>query len=443
MIDKILDKINKIVPAKFRWVLEHGGFRKYFKNTGWMFLGQIFSMGASFIATIIIARRLGPENYGQLSYAVSFISIFSIFASLGIESILYRDLIKYPEKKKEYLGTAFIIRILSGAMAVLLVLISTKLFVSDTISKILILIISGTFIFGAFKLIVYEFQARVKSKYPSITTVIVSLILNTLKIVVVMSGKGVIYLALLLLLESLLYAGFYLFFYRQKVNGRIFQWKFNKSIGLKLLKDSWPLMFMSAFGLIYSRIDQIFIKHIIDAFSVGVYSAAVVLSEIWTFIPSIIVVSLFPAIVNSKKISQESYYSRLKHTSFLLILLAVFIALIITLLAPLIINLIYGADFVGGVKVLQIYVWASISTFLTALIYNYLVVESYKKVLLFISFVPMVINIVLNLIWIPKYGIVGAALATLVSYSFGPLTLLLFKKTRKDLINIFSRQRSL
>jgi O-antigen/teichoic acid export membrane protein len=241
---------------KEKWA--HAGFQKYFRNTGWMFASRVLCMGISFLTTAFIARKLGPGNFGQLSYAVSFIGIFSILATLGIDGVLYRDLIKNPDKKKEYLGSALTIKLFAGFFTAILVSISAFFFAQDDVSKILILILSGTFVFNAFQIINYEFQARAKSKYPSIISFLVTLILNILKILVIISGKGVIYLAVILLLESILYAIFYWFAYEKKIEGKIFEWKFDKNIAKNLLIDSWPLIFTSAFVLIYSRIDQIY-----------------------------------------------------------------------------------------------------------------------------------------------------------------------------------------
>ncbi|MFH1454828.1 MAG: flippase [bacterium] len=419
---------------KEKWA--NDGFQKYFKNTGWLFASRILCMCIAFITTAFIARKLGPESFGQLSYAVSFVSIFAILASLGMENILYRDLIKNPDKKREILGSGITIKLVAGLFTAILVSISALLWAENDVSKILILILSGTFVFNAFQIISFEFQARAKSKYPSIISFFVTLILNSLKILVVLGGKGVIYLAFILLLESILYAVFYWFIYEKKIEGSIYEWKFNKDIAKKLLLDSWPLIFTSAFVLIYSRIDQIFIKNMMGAHSVGIYDSAVRIAEVWYFIPGIIVGSLFPAIINAKKTSEALYYARLKKLSLTLLILGVIIALPVTIFAPFIMNIIYGHAFVEGTIILQIYVWACIGTFLGILTDNYLITENYKNILIFRSLIPMITNIILNIIWIPKYGIVGSAYATLISYSLGPLTLLLFKKTRINLIQI-------
>jgi len=371
-----------------------------------------------------------------LSYATSFIGIFSFMASLGIDSVLYRELIKYPDRKREFLGSAFTIKISAGLISAILVSISALFWATDDVSKILIILLSGTFIFIPFQLIGYEFQARAKSKYPSIIAFLSTLILNTLKVIVIFSGKGVIYLALILLFEPILYAIFYWFIYEKQVGEKISQWIFDKTVALTLLKDSWPLIFSSAFALVYSEIDQILIKYMIDAKAVGIYDAAVRIAEGWYFVPNIIMASLFPAMINAKITSKEIYQKRLKKISLLLIATALVIAIPTTIFASFIIYIFYGNAFMGGVIILQIYIWSLIGTFLGSLVVNYIIAENYRKMSLLVNLAPMLVNVILDIIWIPKYGIMGPAYATLIAYSLSPLILLLFKKTRKEMMEV-------
>ena len=427
-------KAYSIDYIKEKW--QHAGFQKYLQNTGWIFFMKVLSMAVSFIATLFIARNLGPSNFGQLSYAISFVGIFSFIASLGIDSILYRELIKYPEHKSKFLGSAFTIKMVAGVIGAIIVVIFAYSWAIDDVSKVLILIISGTFIFNPFQIMGYEFQAQVKSKYPSIISFIVTVLLNTAKIAVIVSGKGVIYLALTLLLESILYAIFYWIFYKSKLGQKISEWRFDKAVAITLLKDSAPLIFAGAFAVIYSEIDQILIKHMIDARAVGIYDSAVRLAEVWYFIPNIIMMSLFPAIINAKIVSREIYAKRLKKLSLLLVGLATGIALVTTILAPFMISILYGTAFIGGIIILQIYIWSLIGSFLGTLVTNYLIAENYRKISLFSNLIPMTVNVLLDLIWIPKYGIIGPACATLIAYSLSPIILLLFKKTRKEVMEI-------
>jgi O-antigen/teichoic acid export membrane protein len=168
----------------------------------------------------------------------------------------------------------------------------------------------------------------------------------------------------------------------------------------------------------------------IDATAVGLYDAAVKLSEFWSFIPGTIMAAVYPAIVNARKNSEDSYNRRLGYLGIGLIILPLCIALPVTLTAPHIVGLVYGPQFSGAIPVLSIYIWANIGTFLGILVSQYLFTENQKKVLMFVAFVPMALNVYLNTIWIPEYGIVGAAYATLISYTAIPLSVLLYKEPR-------------
>ena len=114
----------------------HDGFKKYFHNTGWLFFGRIINLIISFFVVAYVARYLGPANYGLLMYSISFVGLFSFIANLGIDQVLYRDLIKYPEKENEYIGTAFFLKLIGGSLAFLSVLIFTFILNTDQVTNI-------------------------------------------------------------------------------------------------------------------------------------------------------------------------------------------------------------------------------------------------------------------------------------------------------------------
>src|SRR5574344_2906955 len=109
MLDKFFKTIEKITPSKYRWILNHDGFKRYFANIGWMFFGQMFSLLVSFFIGAWLARYLGPENYGIFNYAIAFAGLFVFVAPLGVDAILNRDLVAHPEQRDKLMGTAFIL----------------------------------------------------------------------------------------------------------------------------------------------------------------------------------------------------------------------------------------------------------------------------------------------------------------------------------------------
>lgn len=416
---------------KKKW--HHVGFQKYFKNTSWALFGRIFSLGVSFLTTVYVIRHLGPNNYGLLTFSISFVGLFSFISTLGIDSILYRELSLNLNKKDELLGTSFFLKIIASIFAVLLIFVSTYIIKTDEITRLLILINSITLIFAAFGVSGYFFQAKAQNKYQAISLIAVTLILNLLKILVIFFNKGIIYFAFVFFLENILYATIILFFYARLGNS-ILNWKIKKEIAFSLLKDSWPLMFSSAMIVVYTRIDQVMLKFITNNFNVGIYDAAVRISEMWYFIPSVIVGSIFPSIVNSRKVNKIFFEKRLIKLYALMFYMAIIVAIPVTVFSRTIIITIYGNDFIQGAGVLSIYVWAGIPVFLSIAINAYLLTENKTKISFVSSAVGMVANILLNLWLIPLYSIYGAAIATLISYSLAPLSILIFKDTRKHLL---------
>lgn len=414
---------------------QHAGFQKYFKNTGWALFGKVFSLGISFITSIYVIRHLGPSNYGLLTFSVSFVSLFSFIASLGVDSVLYRELSKDISKKDELIGTALFLKVIASCVAILAIWVTMFLTNTDAVTKLLIAINSCTLLFASFTVIGYYFQAKVQAQYQAISLIGVTLILNTLKVLVLYFNKGMIYFAFVLFLEYILYALFTFYFYSRSGN-RLRDLTVKSTIAYSLLKDSWPLMLSSAFIIIYTRIDQVMLKFITTDFNVGIYDAAARISEVWYFIPALIISSVFPAIINAQKVDEAMFTGRLTKLYSVLFYMSFLVALPITLFSDMIIRTIYGPAFIQAGGVLSIYVWAGIPVFISMAVNTYLLAENKNTVAFVSSVIGMITNVLLNLWFIPLYGVYGAAYATLVSYSLVPLSIILFKDTRGQLVLI-------
>ena len=406
------------------------GLRKYFTNTTWGFVGRFFSLGVAFFVSVYVVRYLGPHQYGLLSYSVSFVGLFGFMANLGLDTILCRDLVKYPEKRDELLGTAFFLKFSGSLAAVFLILLTSWLIGNDLYSTFLITIIAlSVFFRSPIDVINIYFQAKVSAKFPVMLSILINAFLSFLKVVLVLLGASLTYFALVFLVESIItFTGLIYIYTINKL--RIWNWRINLRLAKELLINSWPLVFAGVFILIYSRIDQVIIKYFLDESAVGIYDVGARLSEIWYFIPSMIAGSLFPAIVNAKKVDERLYQVRMAKLYSLLIYLSLVIVVPIFFLADKIVILLYKEAFIEAANVIRIYAWTLIATAIGTVVNNYLINENYTKLSLFFNFTGMLINVLLNIVLIPIYGITGAALATLISYFFIPVSVLFFKKTR-------------
>lgn len=413
---------------KIKDIWNNTGFQRYFKNTGWMFFGQMFSLLASFFVGAWLARYLGPGNYGILSYALAFCGLFSFIGSLGVDGILSRELVAHPERRDHLLGTAFGLRLLGGFFAFLISALFVFWFEPSSLVRTLVLLFSLVYIFQSVYVISIFFQSKVLAKKNVQPQIIATIISSILKILFILSGLGVIWLMLVYVFDSFWVAiGLITEYRKMKLN--IFSWHFDKKLAKEILSSSLFLMLSSASVFIYMKIDQVMIGAFMGKTEVGLYAVAIKFVEIWYFIPSLICASLFPAIINAKKTDYQSYRRRLRALYWLMVALATAIAMPSTILAPWAVPLIFGPEYGAAVGVLQIYIWSGVGLFLGWAINQYLMSENSVKTIFLLNFLTMLTNIALNLILIPNFGLLGAAWATLVSYSLFPLIAWLAKKT--------------
>ncbi len=403
-------------------------FKKYFRNTSWLFTEKILKLIIGFLINIYIIRYLGPSQFGLLSYAISFVGLFAAFATLGLDNITVRELVISPDKKDEILGSTFFLKIFGAILSILLIWLTTILISETSYNKLLILIIAFSTIFQSFNVIDLYFQSKVLSRFTVYVQVSTLFISSTLKFLLVIFNFPLLYFAIVMLVETaLIAAGFNVVF---KINHQlILKWQFVNSRAKQLLKNSWPLILSGLVIAIYVKIDQVIIKNMMTDKDVGYYAAAVRIAEAWYFIPTAISTSVFPAIINAKKISEKLYLSRLQKLYDILAWVAICISIPITIFSKDIIKFLLGPDFIQSASVLTIYIWAGVAVFLGVASSQYLINENLTKISFLRTFIGMVFNVVLNLILIPKMGIIGSALATLISYSVATFTIGLTKKT--------------
>ena len=189
------------------------GFKRYLANTGWMAFTRFSMLAISFFVTIYVIRYLGPHNYGLLSYAVSFVGMFGFIASMGVDHIVYRELIKTPECEPEIMGSALFLRLIGGAVATGLAMMGAFIFHQDAIERLLIIFISLTFFGRAVQVIVYYFESRFLAKYPAIITLTTAILLAVAKIAINELDKVIIFFSLFFVLVSMLYSLLSIAFY--------------------------------------------------------------------------------------------------------------------------------------------------------------------------------------------------------------------------------------
>ena len=416
---------------KIRLHFTDEGIKKIVFNAGWIFSDNIFRFIVNMIVTIWLARHLGPIGFGTLNYAIAFVAMFTIFAGLGLNNVVIRDIVKYPDKKDEILGSAFFLKVFGGIAAfVLAILVIFLLKPHDLQTVILVTIIGFGLIFQTTDIIDSFFQSQVKAKYSAWSGDAAFFLMELLEVIFILTNAHLSYFAITYAGEILLTQVGYFLFYR-KLGGSIKKWKINFQLVKQLLQNSWSYMLYAVFMTFMIKIDKIMVGNILGSASLGYYSAATSLAEPWIFVPSAITFSIFPALIRSKNAGEEIYSKRLQKLYNLMVIISVAVAILTTIFAKEMVFLLYGKAYATAGKILPIYIWSEVFIFLEAASIRWYLAENLQKYALARVLCGIPISIILNLLLIKRFGLIGAAMSTVLTQLIIVYLLsAVFKKTR-------------
>lgn len=412
--------LTKFLPSFIRVRLEgRNNLQNILANTGWLFADRIIRMGVGLFVGVWIARYMGPEQFGVYNYAIVFVAMFSALSNLGLDGIVVRNIVRDPASKDEILGTAFFLKF-AGGIITLLVSVGAILSLrsGDRVTCWLVGITAIGAIFQAFDTIDFWFQSQVKSKYTVYVRNAAFLIITFVKIILIMTRSSLISFACAGLAEIVLgtiglvvtyrFHGYYLK-----------KWQISLRYAKELLADSWPLILSGLAVGLFMKIDQVMLREMVGSESAGIYSAATRISEVWYFIPAVIVSSVSPSIIEAKKMSEGLYYHRLQKLFNLIAGLAFAIAIPITFLSRPLVLLLFGESYAAGSPILAIHIWATLFYFLGIAQGPWNITEGLMNLSLKRTLITAMVNIILNLILIPLYAGIGAAISTVTSYVCG------------------------
>jgi PST family polysaccharide transporter len=398
------------------------------KNVIWLFFDKIFRLGLGLIVGVLVARYLGPGLFGKWNYAIAFISLVSAIATLGLDQIVVKHLLDKNEEEHVLLGTAFYLRLIGSFISTVVVVCYFLFFKNDTILLFVAVLTAFNLWFQAFDVIDLKNQSMLQSRKTVVVKNSAFALISVMRLLFVYLEYSLISFVILGLIEFTLGALGLIIYYGID---NLKKWRFNIDFCTVLLKQAWPLILSGIIIMMYMRIDQIMIGEIIGDKGVGLYSVSTRFTELWYFIPSIFATSFFPKLVEKFNINKSNYYDVCLKMLKLLFVISFSIAIFFTFFSSFIINLLYGKEYIMSVFALQISIWTGIFVFWGVAAGNMLVIENLNKHNLIKSIQGLVLNLGLNLVLIPQYGINGAAIATLISQFYASyLYYFFFKKTR-------------
>jgi PST family polysaccharide transporter len=398
------------------------------RNSGWLIADKAVRGLLGLPLLILLPRYLGAEQFGQLSYALAWLALFSVTAGLGLDRIAVHELVRQPGRARAILSSIFAIKATSGTfMAAATIGMAVVVNGADAVSTGLISVLAGALLFQAMDWVDYWFQSRVASKYAVLARLGGFLAGVVVKLCLIAAQAPLAAFALAQLIEAGLIALLLYITYFRQTGTRISAWALELSLVRRLLKEAAPLAASALVIALYMRLDVLMLERMSAAEEVGIYSAAVKLTEIWYALPLAWMTSTAPSLLSAYTTDPLQFRARLAGIYRVLFWISCAASAATVVVARPLILVLYGEPFAESATVLGIYTWASIPVFLGVASSQYLLAAGLQHLAFIRTAIGLAANITLNLVLIPRYEAAGAAAATVISYIIATYSIVFFK----------------
>ncbi len=378
------------------------------KNSAWLFIAEIFSKLAALGVQIIAARYLGSKGYGIFAFSFVAAGIILDFVDYGLRTYLTRELSRRPDDTQSLLINIFVVKWLLTLVSVLVLAgIYSGFSLDQETLYVLVLIATAMILNGYSEIYIGVFRAFERMKLVASLVIIQRAIFFAIGFLVLVFGGGIVEFSAIFLLASIL--NFILARSFMKDQGEKFFAKIDGSLAREIFNESKYLCLAILFVWIYFRIDSVLIFLFLGKEETGLYVAAFKLIESLALILASIRAALFPALSRTFLANPKESHQILERAIRILFLITIPISVIMVLLAPQLIQIIFGSDFEMSAVVLKILAAPLLFLILNEFITYLLFAVNETKNVIKIAIAGAIFCIIANCLIIPRMGIMGAA----------------------------------
>ncbi len=383
------------------------------KNALWIISGRIFHMILSFLISLLTARFLGPSNYGLINYGMAYATFFTAFCTLGIHSVVIKNFIDHPDEEGKSIGTALVLRLVSSIFSLCTIAgIVSVIDRNEPTTVITVVLYCSSLVFNIFDTFNCWFQSKLKSKYYAIATIIAYALTSAYRVVLLILKKNVEWFAAAQSIDYCIVAILLWAFYKKNSGPKL---SFSMAKAKELLSVSCSYILPGLMVAVYGTTDKMMLKQMLDESAVGYYALALSISTMWTFVLSAIIDSMKPSIMQQHNENKQTYERMNRQLYAIVFYVSLFASLCISLVAPLFIEIVYGKAYLPAVGALRVVVWYVAFSYLGIARDIWIVCERKQKYLKYLYGFSAVLNVVLNLFFVPSLGASGAAIASLLT----------------------------
>jgi PST family polysaccharide transporter len=403
-------------------------------NSAWLIADKVMRLGLGLLVWVWLARYFGPATFGVWNYAMAFAALYGAVTSLGLDGIVVRELARDNADAGAIMGTVLGMRLVAAVIAAAAAIgAAASSHSGEWLPVLLVALNCVVFILQSSQVLDFHFQARMRAR-PSVLAGNVAFLFTTIARLVLLAMHAPIeWFGVSLVFECALSAFLLCRAYRADTDANL-RWRFDLSLGRKLLRESWPLLLSGMAVMLYMRLDQVMLAAMVGEAAVGQFAAALRLAEVWYFIPAAIMTAAFPVLIKKKAESAHEYQSYIQSLYDGMAWLGLSVAVTTSLMGPWIVRLLYGPEFAEAAGILAVQAWAGVAVAMSYVHGRWLLAEGLQKYNLLYTLIAASTNVALNLVLIPRYGAIGAAWATLAAQTGPILVQLLFPRTRRNFI---------
>ena len=411
----------KLLPESLGvWFQERTHLLAIIHNTGWLFADRALRMAVGVVVGAWLARYLGPSQFGEIAYVLSFVAFFSVVAQLGLDGVAVRDMARNEDDSPEILGTVLRLRVVAGFLAWAAAIAAMKLLrPADPQALLLTAIAAATLVFQAADTVDLWFQSKTQSKRTIVSKSYAYLAANVLKVGLIVAQAPLPAFVLVGVIELAISAAILWRTYQRYPTP--FHWRWSRDRMVRLLRECAPYLFAGLAVLVYMRIDQLMLRDMVGEHELGLYSAALPLSTALHFIPMALCTSIAPAMTRLRQRDIEAYDRALGQLFSAMWWIMLPLAALVAILSPHIISLLYGSAYAATAPILAVHVFAGVPVALGVAQSIWIVNEGRNMISLYRTMIGATCNVALNLLLIPHFGGLGAAVATVAAQTSAAL----------------------
>ncbi len=397
------------------------------QSTAWLLVEKVVYLLISLAVTVALARYLQPSQFGNLNYLLALIALFTPLMTAGLNSIVSREVLLRPDDVDQILGSSLFLRFCAAVLVIATVVTASSYYLTGA-NKVFFAVLMMASIASSAQVVDFWLQAKLANRYSVILRLTMLVCFSLLRLFAICYAADFATFVYLIATELVITGLLYLVIY-QRLSGSLLALRANRSEIKRLWKDSRWLLMSGIAAIVYLKVDQVMLGLMLDKYAVGVYAAAARVSEVWYFIPAAIVTSFFPKLVSVKQTDTKLYRVEIQRLNDILFTLAVTIAIVVSIIGDELVVWLFGSAYSDSAEIVLVHIWGAVFVFMRELFSKWLLAESFFTLSLLTQGLGAIANVGLNYFLIPIYGPLGAAYATVISYSVaGYLVLLIHPK---------------